>query len=76
MTRAGLELLLERVSTWPDEAQEELFRSIADIEARHAVIHRLSDVDREAVGRGLADMKAGRFATDEAVTALFDRYLA
>lgn len=75
MTRAGLELLLERVSAWPEEAQEELFRSIAEIETRHAVVYRLSASDREAVGRGLADMKAGRLATDEAVSALFDRYL-
>ena len=32
MTRQGLEILLERVSTWPEEAQEEFVRSVADIE--------------------------------------------
>ena len=31
-----LETLLELVSTWPDEAQDELMQSIAEIEARHA----------------------------------------
>jgi hypothetical protein len=76
MTKQGLELLLERISAWPEAAQDELLRSVADIESRHAVVYRLSDDDREAVGRGLADVRAGRFATDEAVAALFRRYLA
>ena len=31
-----LETLLELVSTWPEEAQDELMKSIAEIEARHA----------------------------------------
>jgi predicted transcriptional regulator len=76
MTREALEFLLERVSTWPEAAQDELLRSVAEIESRHAVIYRLSDEEREAIGRGLADMRAGRFASDEEVTALFQRYLA
>jgi predicted transcriptional regulator len=76
MTKHGLELLIERVAAWPEAAQQELVRSLADIEARHAIVYRLSDAEREAVGRGLADVRAGRLASDEAVTALFDRYLA
>jgi predicted transcriptional regulator len=76
MTREGLAFLLERVSTWPEEAQDELLKSMADIESRYDVVYRLTDEEREAVQRGLADMRAGRFATDEAVAALFSRYLA
>jgi predicted transcriptional regulator len=74
MTRQGLELLLERVSTWPEEAQEEFVKSIADIETRHSGVYRLSDEERTAVRRGLADMREGRLASDEAVAAVFNRY--
>jgi predicted transcriptional regulator len=76
MTRQGLEILLERVSTWPEEARDELARSIADIEAKHLGAYRLSDEERSAVRRGLADMREGRIARDEQVVAVFNRYRA
>jgi hypothetical protein len=76
MTRQGLEILLERVSTWPEEAQEELLRSVAGIEEKHFGIYRLSDEERNAVRRGLAEMREGKLASDAAVAAVFDRYRA
>jgi hypothetical protein len=76
MTRQGLEILLERVSTWPEEAQEELLRSVAGIEEKHFGIYRLSSEERSAVRRGLAEMRDGRFASDDAVAAVFNRYRA
>lgn len=60
MTKQALEILLERVSAWPEEAQEELMRSVTDIENRHLGIYRLSDDERNAVRRGLKDMREGR----------------
>jgi hypothetical protein len=77
MTRAGLEELLERVSTWPQEVQEELAVFIADVEARHFGHDReyeLTIEDLAALDRSLADVKAGRFAPDGAIEALFNRY--
>jgi predicted transcriptional regulator len=74
MTRQGLEILLERVSTWPEEAQEEFVRSVADIEGKHLGVYRLSDEERDAVRRGLADMREGRLASDAEVAAVFNRY--
>lgn len=74
MTRQGLEILLERVSTWPEEAQNELVKSVAEIESRHFGLYRLSDEERNAVHRGLADMREGRLATDAEVAAVFNRY--
>ncbi|MEH2490484.1 hypothetical protein [Bradyrhizobium sp. AZCC 2230] len=74
MTKQALEILLERVSAWPEEAQEELMRSVTDIENRHLGIYRLSDDERNAVRRGLKDMREGRLASDEAVAAVFNRY--
>jgi hypothetical protein len=74
MTRQGLEILLERVSTWPDKAQEEFVRSVAAIESKHLGAYRLSGEERDAVRRGLADMREGRLASDAEVAAVFNRY--
>jgi predicted transcriptional regulator len=74
MTRQGLEILLERVSTWPEEAQEEFVKSVADIESKHLGVYRLRDEERDAVRRGLADMRAGRLASEAEVAAVFNRY--
>jgi hypothetical protein len=74
MTRQGLEILLERVSTWPEEAQEEFVNSVARIENKHLGSYRLNDAERDAVRRGLAEMHAGQIASDAAVAAVFNRY--
>jgi predicted transcriptional regulator len=74
MTKQGLEILLEHVATWPEEAQEELVRSLADIERRHLGVYRLNDEERSAVRRGLREMREGKIASDEEVAALFARY--
>lgn len=74
MTREGLEILLERVSTWPEEAQEEFVNSVANIESKHFGIYRLNDDERSAVRRGLAEMRERKVASDDAVAAVFNRY--
>ncbi len=74
MTREGIEILLERVATWPAEDQEEFVRFIGEIEAKRRGIYKLNDEERAAVRRGLAEMRAGQLASDEEVAAVFDRY--
>lgn len=74
MTRQGLEILLERISTWPEAAQEEFVRSVANIENKHIGVYRLSDDERDAVRRGLAEMSEGKLASHDAVAAVFNRY--
>jgi len=74
MTREGLEILLERVSTWPDEAQDEFVRSIAEIENKLLGPYRLSEDERKAVRRGLSEMRERKLAGDDAVAAVFNRY--
>ena len=69
-----LEALLDRVSTWPEEAQAELVEQIIAIEAKHLGAYRLSDDERACVQRGLEEMRQGKFATDEQVEAVFKRY--
>src|SRR5271166_2579803 len=49
MTKHGLEILLERVATWPQEAQEELLQSLAEIEKKHLGVYRLNEAERAAV---------------------------
>jgi predicted transcriptional regulator len=69
-----LETLLDRISTWPEAARTELVESILQIESKHLGVYRLSDDERAAVRRGLDEMRAGRFATDEEVAVVFNRY--
>ena len=69
-----LETLLERVSALPEDAQNELLDHVALIEGRQAGIYQLSDDERAAVRRGLEEARQGKFATDEEVEAVFNRY--
>ena len=48
-----LEALLERASTWPEEAQAELMQTIVDIETKHFGVYQLDESERAAVQRGL-----------------------
>jgi predicted transcriptional regulator len=69
-----LEALMERAASWPDEAQAELVRFMIDTEAKHFGIYRLSDEERDAIRKGLDDVKHGRFASDEEMAELFGRF--
>ena len=69
-----LEALMERASSWPDEAQAELVRFMIDTEAKHFGAFRLDDEDRARISRSLAAARRGEFASDDEVAALFGRY--
>ena len=45
-----------------------------ETEVKHFGVYRLSDEERKAVRAGLEEARQGKFATDEEVKALFDRY--
>jgi predicted transcriptional regulator len=70
---ASTKKLLEEVETWPAEDQEELAAYAREIQQRRTGVYRLSDGERAGIERGLADMRAGRFATDEQIAAIFQR---
>ncbi|WP_441279330.1 hypothetical protein AB7783_27205 [Tardiphaga sp. 172_B4_N1_3] len=74
MTRPDIELILEQVATWPEEAQEEFLTSFNEIEAKHVGVYQLNDEERAAVLRGLAEMRAGQLASEEEIGALFNRF--
>ncbi len=68
-----VETLLERVATWPEEAQAELLQSVVDIETKHFGVYRLSDDERQAVREGLEQARRGEFVPDEVVAEFFRR---
>lgn len=73
MTKAEIAVLLERVETWPQEAQEELLRSSIDIERKHAQVYRLSDEERADIREGLAEIERGEVASDDTVRNTFKK---
>jgi predicted transcriptional regulator len=47
-----------------------------DIETRHLGVYKLDPDERAAIERGLEEMRQGKFASDEQVAAVFNRYRA
>jgi predicted transcriptional regulator len=70
-----LETLLERVSTWPEEAQAELAWIIEELEWQYSGdVYQLSEEENVAIDKALAAADRGEFATDEEMAALFKRH--
>jgi hypothetical protein len=65
--------LLEEVETWPLEDQEDLLQYAREIRGRRTGVYALNEAERAGIERGLADIRAGRFATDEQIAAIFQR---
>jgi hypothetical protein len=74
MTREQIKVVLDRVLTWPREAQEEAVASLQTIEEEFMGSRELSAEDHEALERSAQDVRHGRFATEEEVSRVFDRY--
>jgi predicted transcriptional regulator len=74
IVNAKLKDLIERVGTWPEEAQQEALQLLLALEQEYAEPYELSPDDRAAIDRSLEDMREGRFATDEQVAAVLGRY--
>jgi hypothetical protein len=75
MTTKALVEVMQRVASWPPEAQEELAAIALEIDARlkngryHATPEELAGIDR-----GLKAAREGRFATDAQVEAVFAKH--
>jgi hypothetical protein len=75
MTAKELRDLMERIESWPEEAQEELADIALEIEAEfrrgayHANPKELAGIDR-----GLKAAREGRFERDQDVEAVFAKY--
>jgi hypothetical protein len=66
--------VLEHAATWPREDQEELAEFAREIEARRTGTYTMSDEERIAVGRGLAEADRGEFVSDEKVAEADKRH--
>jgi predicted transcriptional regulator len=66
--------LLEQVESWPQEDQEELAEYAREIEARRTGVYSMTDEERAAVSRGLAEADRGEFVPDEIVTEADTRH--
>jgi hypothetical protein len=74
MTKEQMRAVLDRVLTWPPEAQEQAIASLETIEEEFLKSHPLSPDDIAALERSAEDVRDGRFATEDEVRAVFDRY--
>ena len=74
MTKDQVKAMLDRVLTWPPEAQEEAVASLATIEEQVSALQTLSPDDRDTLSRSAEDVRLGKYATDDQVKAIFDRY--
>lgn len=63
-----LKEVIEHAETWPVEDQQELAECAREIEARWTDVYSMSDDERAAVGKGLAEADRGEFVPDEIVT--------
>jgi hypothetical protein len=66
--------VMEQAATWPREDQEELAEYAREIEARRIGIYSMSDDERIAVGRGLAEADRAEFVSDGAVAEADKRH--
>jgi len=63
-----LKEVIEHAETWPQEDQEELAEYAREIEARRTGVYTMSDGERAAVGKGLAEADRGEFVSEELVS--------
>ena len=66
--------MLEHAATWPVEDQNDLAEYAREIEARRTGVYTMSDDERAAVGRGLAEADRGEFVADEMVAEVDKRH--
>jgi predicted transcriptional regulator len=66
--------VMEQAATWPPEDQNELAEYAREIEARRTGIYTMSDDERSAVARGLAEADRGEFVPDELVAEADKRH--
>lgn len=74
MKTKALSAILERVETWPEAAQEQLAEVALEIEQDLSGAYKPTLAERAGIERGLADARAGRFATDEQVEAALAKF--
>ena len=70
----GTKELLERVSSWPKEDQEELAEVVAEIEARRSGPYEASDEELRAIDEARAAVRRGEIASEDELQAVLRKY--
>jgi predicted transcriptional regulator len=66
--------VLDQAETWPQQDQEELAEYAREIQARRTGVYIMSDEERAAVRRGLAQADRGEFVADDVVAEADKRH--
>ena len=75
MTAADLRNLLERIQTWPEEAQNELVAVASQIESELRDNEYMATPDElQVIDDAMASLDAGEFAADSEVAAAFAKF--
>jgi predicted transcriptional regulator len=75
MTAKILQDALQRVEDWPEAAQVELAEIVLEIEAGLcAGVYHATPMELEGIDRGLKAARDGRFATDDQVSQVIQKF--
>jgi predicted transcriptional regulator len=66
--------VLEHAANWPREDQDELAEYAREIKARRTGLYTMSDEERLAVQRGLAEADRGEFVSDDRIAEADKRH--
>ena len=70
MTKEQIDIVLEKVRSWPLEDQEELAEFVREIEARRTGVYVLSDEERDIIAKARREP----FVSDEDVKVFWKRH--
>ncbi|WP_041802251.1 hypothetical protein [Rhodopseudomonas palustris] len=74
MTTKALDEQMQRAAAWPEAAQAELAQIAREIDAGLAAgAYQPTPQELEGIARGLADARAGRFASDDDVRQVLEK---
>ena len=75
MTENDLKILLERVQSWPESAQDELIAVANEIETELKTGEYVASADElQAIDEAIASLDAGEFASDAEIAAVRARF--
>ncbi len=69
-----LKELLEKVATWPEQAQEEAVAALEAVEDEYVGLYELSSDDKKALEKSAEDVRIGNIVSESDVKQVFDKY--
>ena len=77
MTAKALKEVMQRVETWPEEAQEQLAELALEIDAELAGgVYHATQEELRAIDEALKEIDRGEVASEEEVAAVFAKFRA